>query len=598
MKTLRSKILTWFILSLTITLSLLLYLVNSQIKNVNIPLTENLSQQIINAKGNEIGTWLYQRISELRVISSNEDFMNMNMEKIKPYIQTLNKSLNCEYGNEYETFAITNLNGESWIDDYTTIDIKNREYFIEAINSDKEFIISNPIVSKTDSAPIVVIIYPIHDKMGKKVGFIHGAMNLSKLSQIASDITLHDGVAWIMDSSGNIFTTLPSNQENKLNEFTELITEKANQINILEMYKYGYQGLEDVGEKMLNGHSGTDAIKKADGTQHILIYAPIPYADGWALGIIISEKELHKDTNRLIHLIIIFGIILFAIVIEISLIYTSSIIKPINKLQQLMKEVENGNLEIHYSSKGSDEITQLGNSFNSMIIKIQNLIDKVYLEQKSKRKAELKALQSQIKPHFLYNTLDTIQWKAIEHGAYDAADMIMALSNLFRTSISKGNEIITIEEEIEHTKNYLYIQKIRYQETLDYTIDYDKSLTDFKILKLIIQPIVENSIYHGLKNRREKGLIEITITKQDDSIIICVKDNGVGMTTQHLEKIRHHIKTSNKDYESTGYGLFNVYERIQLEFGSSYGIIIDSVYNIGTEVKLKIPMIKEGASIC
>jgi two-component system sensor histidine kinase YesM len=598
MKTLRAKILTCFIVSTTITLSLLLYLVNRQVQDINIPLTQNLSQQIIDAKAEEIGAWLEERISELRVISINEDFINMDMDKAKPYIRNLNKRLSNEYGNESETFAFSDLDGNAWISDDTTIHIKNREYFVKAINSDKEFVVSNPIISKTDSAPIVIVIYPIRNADGKVVGTIHGAINLSKLSQISSNIKMHGSNAWITDSRGNIFTDVPKDNVKDMSDFDTLISENTGKINIFKMSKYGYKGFESVGKKMLNGQSGIDKIIKPDGKGGIVIYSPIPYSDGWSLGITIPEEKMYADTNRLIHLIIIFSIILLLVSILISLIFTSSIVKPVRKLQMLMKRVENGDLNIHYDGKGHDEIAQLGYSFNSMVDKIRNLIDKVYLQQKEKRKAELKVLESQINPHFLYNTLDTIQWKAIEHDAYDAADMITALSNLFRISLSKGKEIITFGEEIEHVKSYLFIQQERFKDKLKYSINYDESLNNFKVLKLIIQPIVENAINHGIKTKRENGFINISIEKKENDIYIYVKDNGMGIEEGRLKLIKSCLKKGGTEYEDIGYGIFNVNERIQLQFGKNYGVDIDSIYGFGTKATIKIPVIKEGDLLC
>lgn len=576
LKTLRSKILTGFILSITATFLILLYLVNLQIKNINIPLTEDLNQQIIDAKANEVGTWLYQRISELRVISENEMFKTMDMNKIRPYIRSLNKKVNSKYGNENETFAVVSLEGKGWINDDVTIDINNREYFQEALSTDKEFIISNPIISKSDSEPIVIIAYPIYNVQGKKVGFIDGAINLSKLSEIASGITLQDGVAWIMDGDGNIFTS-----------------KNGAKTNIKNMDYYDYKGFKEASENMLKGESGTHTIIKPDGGKAALKYASIPYAKGWSLGIIISLNRMYEDTNRLIHLIIIFGVILLIMSILISILFSSSVVKPIRVLQKLMAKVEDGNLNSYYKITGNDEIAQLGKSFNNMLTKINDLINKVYTEQNKKRKAEFQALQSQIKPHFLYNTLDTIQWKAIEVNDFEVADMITALSNLFRISISKGKEIITLGEEIDHIKSYLLIQKIRYEDILEYTILFDESLNKCKVLKLLIQPIVENAIYHGIKNKRSKGLIEISIFKEKNDICITVKDDGIGIKAEELKIINSQLQEIRKENNNVGFGLFNVNERIKLSYGTSYGVKISSIFGNGTEVIIKIPIVNE-----
>lgn len=172
-----------------------------------------------------------------------------------------------------------------------------------------------------------------------------------------------------------------------------------------------------------------------------------------------------------------------------------------------MRQAETGDFSIRFSENRQDEIGQLGQSFNRMIEEISNLIDQVYHEQQRKRETELRVLQEQIKPHFLYNTLDTIQWMAQEHGAQDIVDMVSALTQLFRVGLSKGQEMIPLREELRHVESYLFIQKVRYEDKFDYTISINPGIDQLRVLKVILQPLVENAIYHGIKERRGKGHI-------------------------------------------------------------------------------------------
>jgi two-component system sensor histidine kinase YesM len=344
-----------------------------------------------------------------------------------------------------------------------------------------------------------VIIHAIRDQNGKQVGFVNGAIRLSKLSDVASEVTMHDGKGWICDGKGYIFTQ----------NFNEIL-------NVKNGEKYGYQGLEAVGEKMLSGQSGLENIRIPGGSKAMIFYEPIPCTERLSLGIIVSEGEITKDTHDLIGKIILFGFGMIVCAIVVSLIITDSIAKPIHKLKLLMEKAKRGNLDVRFDHPGEDEVGRLGESFNHMIVQIQHLLHMVYKEQISKRKAELAALQAQIKPHFLYNTLDTIYWMALDYNAFDVADMITALSDLFRISNSKGEEIITVHKEIEHIKSYLFIQKIRYDEQLEYDIRSDEQLGEYKVTKLILQPIVENAIYHGIKTRREKGEIRICVEKKEE----------------------------------------------------------------------------------
>jgi two-component system sensor histidine kinase YesM len=193
--------------------------------------------------------------------------------------------------------------------------------------------------------------------------------------------------------------------------------------------------------------------------------------------------------------------------ILLSVFFASSIALPVEKLRSLMRQAETGDFSIRFSENRQDEIGQLGQSFNRMIEEISNLIDQVYHEQQRKRETELRVLQEQIKPHFLYNTLDTIQWMAQEHGAQDIVDMVSALTQLFRVGLSKGQEMIPLREELRHVESYLFIQKVRYEDKFDYTISINPGIDQLRVLKVILQPLVENAIYHGIKERRGKGHI-------------------------------------------------------------------------------------------
>ena len=290
---------------------------------------------------------------------------------------------------------------------------------------------------------------------------------------------------------------------------------------------------------------------------------------------------------------VIGAVTLFLAVIA-ALFFTSSIARPVGKLRLLMKKAEEGDLNVRFESEYNDEIGQLGNSFNNMINEISNLIEMVYIEQKSKREAELKTLQAQIKPHFLYNTLDTIQWMAQEHGANDIVEIIGALTRLFRIGLSKGKEMITVREELDHIRSYLIIQKARYGDKLEYEINFDQEILDCSVLKLILQPLVENAIYHGIKERRGVGRIVITAKKMQDSLIFTVSDNGAGITEEKLSEINDMLESRRMHKGSSlGYGIFNINERIKLSFGNDWGLKYSSIRGEGTTVKIKHPIIVE-----
>jgi two-component system sensor histidine kinase YesM len=260
---------------------------------------------------------------------------------------------------------------------------------------------------------------------------------------------------------------------------------------------------------------------------------------------------------------------------------------------ELMKKVENGNLSVQFRSDQNDELSQLGQGFNHMLSEIKNLIEQVYREQKSKREAELRILQAQIKPHFLYNTLDNIKWMAQEHKAQDIVDVVAALTKLFRHTISKGEEIIKVKEEIEHITSYLYIQKVRYEEKLNYSIDIDADTLELFMVRLSLQPLVENAIYHGIKQKRGSGNVRLTGKIQDQTLLFTVYDDGIGIEPEKVQELNAMLDDRKLTHGRSGYGIYNVNERIKMTFGDQYGLKYASEPGEWTCVEARYPIVKE-----
>ncbi len=214
--------------------------------------------------------------------------------------------------------------------------------------------------------------------------------------------------------------------------------------------------------------------------------------------------------------------------------------------------------------------------------------EQVTREQKQLRKAEFELLQAQINPHFLYNTLDAIVWSAEAGNEKQVVKMVGSLSEFFRSSLNKGKEIVTIREELSHVRSYLEIQQIRYQDILDYEIDVPEELYINEIPKITVQPVVENALYHGIKEKRGGGKISVTGREDGGDYIITVSDNGIGMEPDRLKEVRDGLTDSSPDSKKI-YGLYNVNQRIKLDFGDEYGLSIDSVYDEGTTVTIRLP---------
>jgi two-component system sensor histidine kinase YesM len=335
-------------------------------------------------------------------------------------------------------------------------------------------------------------------------------------------------------------------------------------------------------------------VKKIKNERYQIIYTQSDFTQWKTVGVF-SLNETLADVTNLQQVSYILGSMTIVLAVITALFFTRSIVQPIGKLRKLMRRAEAGDFDIQFKSGNQDEIGQLGRSFNNMIIEIRKLIDQVYEEQQKKREAELKILQAQIKPHFLYNTLDTIQWMAKERKADDVAVMIIALTNLFRIGLSKGKETISVSEEIEHIKSYLFIQKARYENKLKYEIVVDPEVMHEIVIKLTLQPLVENAIYHGIKERRGEGYIKIEVRKIDDKLCLSVMDNGAGIPADKLIKLQSVLSGTNvnkAEEDLPGFGLFNVHERIRLAYGERYGVQIYSVLGEGTKVEVWYPIRK------
>ncbi len=282
-----------------------------------------------------------------------------------------------------------------------------------------------------------------------------------------------------------------------------------------------------------------------------------------------------------------FGLILLLIVF-LSYYIPLSITQPITELCEVTDQVAKGDLDVRSTVTGGAEVNMLSDSLNAMIDKINDLLERITKEQIRLRKAEFELLQSQINPHFLYNTLDTIIWLA-ESGEQDkVVSMVGSLSDFFRTSLNQGKEVVTIREEIMHVRSYLEIQQVRYRDILEYEIDVDEDLYPYLIPKITMQPLVENALYHGIKNKRGVGKITVTGKREKEGFLLQIADNGIGMTDERMAEVKEGIEKKLSS-EKNIYGLYNVNERIRLNFGEEYGVLIDSVHNEGTIVSVKLP---------
>nr|WP_303242885.1 histidine kinase [uncultured Blautia sp.] len=304
-----------------------------------------------------------------------------------------------------------------------------------------------------------------------------------------------------------------------------------------------------------------------------------------------SEKTAARIVTKefWVEMITIF-LVLILLIILLSVIISKQVTKPIKEMQKVARQYSLGAFDAKVSVHGKDEIAELGNVLNNMSSQLLELISSVTEKERQSNYLELQTLIYQINPHFLYNTLDSINMLARKNDDIQVALMVTNLSRLFRLSLNRGRDVITVREEMMQVTYYLKIQKFRFEEQLDWNINFDDEILEYRMLKFIMQPLVENAIYHGIKSKNEYGKLTIRGYKDKNMLIFVIKDTGKGMDEDTLTKLYQRINEKKRDEkENRGYGIWNVNQRIKLYYGEQYGLQIDSIVDKGTSIYIKIP---------
>jgi len=381
-------------------------------------------------------------------------------------------------------------------------------------------------------------------------------LNLSVIKEICSQINLGKrGYVFILDSEGSIVHH-PQQKLIASNLKTELIDQVM--------------------------RTGTGSFTAGEGSSK-RIYTIQETQFGWKIVGVAYANELIVNQQQIRLSYLLWTVFALVSVLILSFYLSRRLSSPIRRLQNQMKQVEKGNFGIRSEALPENEIGQLGRTFNVMVSRIKDLMDQIIQNEDFKRKSELKVLQSQINPHFLYNTLDSIIWMAERRKHEEVVEMTSSLAKLFRAIINRNDETVPVRVELEHITHYLSIQKMRYKDKLDFVIEADPAMMDFKLPKIILQPIVENAIYHGIKNKPGLGTIRIVGSIFEDRLEFVIEDNGIGMDPTRIEQM---LKPS--DQPASSIGIRNVNERIKL-FGVEYGVHIKSAPSFGTEVTIVLP---------
>ena len=446
------------------------------------------------------------------------------------------------------------------------LDLNTQEWYTQALDSPEGPMLTSSHVQHIISGErpwVITLSRGIRDRggSGEKEGVFFIDLNYSAISGLCDQSTVGTkGYAFILDARGNI---VYHPQQQQL--YNELQTENINLI------------MDTEDDTVLTG-TGKDgklySISRSDKT-------------GWTVVDCTSVRELLSKSRQAQSIYVLMAVLLVIVSLLFSRFMARSITLPIQKLRDSMEKVQEGDFSISDVVVDSDnEIGSLTKSFDVMTHRIQELMEQNVYEQEQKRKSELKALQSQINPHFLYNTLNSIIWMAEGKKNEEVVLMTASLARLLRQSISNEDEVVPIANEVEYARGYLTIQKMRYKDKLEFQIEVEPSILHIPLIKLVLQPIIENAIYHGLKYKESKGLLIIKGFMKDGNAVLQVIDDGVGMDEETLAHIydRHKV-----NYHSNGVGVYNVQKRLKLYYGDDYGITYESKKGEGTTATITIP---------
>lgn len=564
-------------------LSAVVIVTGVSMKFTNTSIFENSSEYthtIIQQMNQNIDSYIDYMENIAYLISSNEDVQdylfdekidNEGRYRILNQLQTILDSR-----SDIRNVGIISKNGRMLINDGSKsvnqdLDINTQEWYATALEKPNGPILTSSHVQHIISGErpwVITLSRGIRDRSGsgEKEGVFFIDLNYSAISGLCDQSTVGTkGYAFILDAKGNI---VYHPQQQQL--YNELQTENISLIM-------------DTDEDTVLTGTGNDgklySISRSEKT-------------GWTVVDCTNVKELLSKSRQAQSVYVLTAIILVIVALLFSRFMARSITLPIQKLRDSMKKVQEGDFSVSDVVVDSkNEIGSLTKSFDVMTHRIHELMEQNVHEQEEKRRSELKALQSQINPHFLYNTLDSIIWMAEGKKNEEVVLMTASLARLLRQSISNEDEVVPIANEVEYARGYLTIQKMRYKDKLEFQIEVDSSILYIPLIKLVLQPIIENAIYHGLKYKESKGLLIVKGFMKDGNAVLQVIDDGVGMDEETLA----HIYDKHKvNYHSNGVGVYNVQKRLKLYYGEDYGITYTSEVGKGTTATITIPGRQEG----
>ena len=415
----------------------------------------------------------------------------------------------------------------------------------------------------------------------------HQVVSLSRSVDINDGSTSGSGVLLVDMNYSSIEQLLEKANTDTSGEYVYLMAPDGEIIyhpkqNLIHM------GLYEENNTEAAGYEDTTVKENFHGEKRLVTVKTISYT-GWKLISVVPMKSFSMGMTGMRNLVVLLVALTVLAVVILNQMVSARISKPLRRLNDSVKEWEAGNMNPDIYIGGSMEVEHLGKTLRSTVAQIRQLMDDIVVEQEEKRKSELDALQSQINPHFLYNTLDSIVWMITGERYDDAVFMITQLASLFRISLSKGKTVIKIEDEVKHARNYMNIQKIRYKNSFEVDFQIEEDILDGCIVKLVLQPLLENAIYYGMEFMDGEGEIHVRGYRKDKDVYLEVEDNGLGMPEEEAAELLNGKERPHK--HGSGVGLVNVHSRLKLRFGEAYGLVIHSCPDEGMMVQIHIPYI-------
>lgn len=538
-------------------------------------MTIESSKQLLNQTAINLESYLrsMRRISDAMYYSviKDKDLAAESLETEMNLLYEANKdnliSIAC-YTNEGERVAAAPLATEK-----DGLDVVGQEWFTEAMGQMENLHFSTPHVQN------------LFDDNSYRYYWV---VSLSRAVELTNNGNSTLGVLLVDMNYSSIEQLLKKANTDNLSEYVYL-TDSNGEIIYHPKQKLIYANLFEENNVAAAAYEDGTREEEFGGEKRLVTVKTVSYT-GWKIVSVVPKSSFNMGLYGTRMFVILLVLLLMLMIVLINRLVSARVTKPLRRLTASVEEWEAGNMSPDIYVGGSMEVEYLGKTLRSVVGQLRQLMHDILVEQEEKRKSELDALQSQINPHFLYNTLDSIVWMIEGERYEDAVFMITELASLFRISLSRGRTIIRVSDEILHAKNYMNIQKIRYKNKFRIEFLIDEQILNCCTVKLVIQPLLENAIYYGVESMEDEGEITVRGFSRDGDVCIEVKDNGLGMTEDTVSRLlvgNQHVRG-----HGSGVGLINVHTRIQLRFGKDYGLEIESAPDEGTAVRIHLPFIE------